>query len=239
MTLSGAESGHAPAAVANAEFRISTDVVNAIQHEFSFRLTPEEIVQLQIAAWETIDLRRSLLRSKENGDLRRQYVETKKRRDRIAKATSRLRKLLDADELADRPWRLNVSMNALDRSLSVRDDVAPTLTRLEWLTQTPHPLELRGKPWKKGRRPNVDSVGWIPVISTAIGFFYERDVPPTANPIQVADGGWSYSSRLLRGLEELHCALPGDVQAPSASALRSPTAEFIRKIKKSGKEGRK
>jgi len=214
---------------ASTEFKISTDLVSALQDDFGFVLTSREIAWLETAAAHTIRDRRVALGRGERDGRRRQCIEMKSRRAKIVKTINELRRLLDADERAERIWRLNTSMNRLFVSPSVRDDVMPSLEFVEWLALQPHPLEdLSTQAWELRRRKNIDHDGWDDLILATMEIFLSRRIPPTANYSQ-----GKYVSPLLRGLAKLHDAMPADVRASSGPfALGSPAAEWIKKVRK-------
>ena len=233
MTKSRAGPRRTPTTTVKAKFRLSRNVVKAIGEEFNFKLTAQEVAQLEVAAGKAINDRRRAFQRGPRDDFHRALATTKIRRAKIVKLVDQLRRLLDDDKRAEEFWRLSLS-NAVGISPNgtmLRLEDAPSfLEYIKWLTQQ-HPLEGtldldKGKEQRK--RKNADCQGWDILILNILRIFQNRGLPWTANYSRKTR---AYSSRLLRGLYKVHDALPADVQAASALALGSPTAERIKKIK--------
>ena len=168
-------------------------------------------------------------------DRDRRRIATAKRQLKIVKFIDLLLHELKADESEGGPGNLTSKLirkghmyfgarNPLLWRPSCFSEFGPKLLKLRELALEPHEYAEDQIP-KMRRRKNIDYEGWDPLIYVAVQIFRDRGLPPTANFI----GKRGYGSPLLRGLEKLHGALPAGVQASSASALGSPTAEWIKK----------
>ena len=200
-----------------------------------FSLKSNEVSKLGIASQQTIEFRRVVLARPEQDEFIRQHAANEKRHKSIAKTIDQLLSKLKVDELkgirggslAYKQARSGYGFfntNMLLGPRSCFNETKLVLEALRELALMPNPYVEPERKSKMRRRKNANYEGWDLLIFAGMGIFRVRGKVPTANFQR-----GTYNSALLRGLEKLHDALPSDVRAACSSALRSPTAELIKK----------